>query len=84
MTDDVFRETIALAGEAGAAFAGVLCGRATWQDGVAIYGKEGRAALETWLADRGVQNIEALNAVLHQYAHPWHEVYGGLQNIDVI
>ncbi len=84
VTDEVFRETIALAGESGADFCGVLCGRATWQDGIPEYGKGGRAALEQWLAVRGVQNIEALNAVLHQHAKPWYHVYGGLENIDVI
>ena len=84
VTDDVFRETIELAGESGANFCGVLCGRATWQDGIAIYGKEGRGALETWLSDRGVKNIEALNEVLHKAAKPWYDVYGGLQNIEVI
>ncbi len=84
VTDDVFRETIQLAGESGANFSGVLCGRATWQDGVAIYGKEGRGALEAWLLDRGVKNIEALNEVLHKAAKPWYDIYGGLSNIEVI
>ena len=34
VSDEVFRETLELAIEAGTAFSGVLCGRATWQDGV--------------------------------------------------
>ena len=84
VTDEVFRETIELAGESGADFCGVLCGRATWQDGIPAYGKGGRAALEAWLAERGVQNIEALNAVIHKHAKPWYHVYGGLDQIDVI
>jgi len=84
VTDDVFCETIQLAGESGANFCGVLCGRATWQDGIAIYGAQGREALESWLADRGVKNIEALNVVIDRYAKPWYSAYGGLQNIDVI
>ncbi|MDP4199240.1 MAG: tagatose 1,6-diphosphate aldolase [Bacteroidota bacterium] len=84
VTDEIFRETIALAGEAGADFCGVLCGRATWQEGIPAYGKGGRAALEEWLSGRGVQNIEALNTILHQHAKPWYHVYGGLENIDVI
>ncbi|MDP4235931.1 MAG: tagatose 1,6-diphosphate aldolase, partial [Bacteroidota bacterium] len=49
VSDDVFRETIQLAGESGANFSGVLCGRATWQDGVAIFGSKGKDALESWL-----------------------------------
>ena len=84
VTDDVFRETIALAGEAHAGFSGVLCGRATWQDGIAIYGTKGTSALEAWLAGRGVENIEKLNKIVHAAARPWYAIYGGLENIDVI
>lgn len=84
VTDDVFRETIALAGESGASFCGVLCGRATWQDGVPIFGSQGKDALVKWLQDRGVQNIIALNNVVNTYAKPWTAVYGGTENIEVI
>jgi len=84
VTDDVFRETIELAAEAGTPFSGVLCGRATWQDGIPIYGKEGLGALEAWLEDRGVANINALNEVLVKGAKPWWTVYGGLDNIEVV
>ena len=84
VTDDVFRETIALAGEAGTNFSGVLCGRATWQDGVPIFGSQGAEALETWLLDRGVKNINALNDVVFAAAKPWHTIYGGLENIEVV
>ncbi len=84
VTDNVFRETLGLAGEAHSGFSGVLCGRATWQDGVSVFGKGGTKALEAWLADRGVQNIEQLNAIIHSAARPWYEIYGGLENIDVI
>lgn len=82
--DDVFRESIALAGESGACFAGVLCGRATWKEGIPVYGKGGAAALEAWLKDRGVQNIEALNKVLAQTAKPWHAKYGGMDQIKLV
>jgi tagatose 1,6-diphosphate aldolase len=84
VTDEVFRETIALAGEAGARFSGVLCGRATWQDGVPIFGSKGTAALEAWLSDRGVQNIEDLNKVIYAHAKPWYDIYGGLEHIEVL
>ncbi|MDZ4718881.1 MAG: tagatose 1,6-diphosphate aldolase [Roseiflexaceae bacterium] len=84
VSDDVFRETLELAAEAGTDFSGVLCGRATWQDGVPIYGQQGVAALDAWLEDRGVKNIEALNAVLAQGAKPWWTIYGGKENIEVI
>lgn len=84
VTDEIFRETLELAAEAGVVFNGVLCGRATWQDGIPIYGKEGVTALDNWLSDRGVQNIEALNEVLEKGAKPWWEVYGGKDNIELV
>jgi tagatose 1,6-diphosphate aldolase len=82
--DDVFRESIELAGESGATFAGVLCGRATWKEGIPVYGKEGVGALETWLQGRGVENIKALNEVLDRTAKPWHAKYGGMDRIKVV
>lgn len=84
VTDDIFRETIELAAEAGASFAGVLCGRATWQDGIPVYAQEGAMALERWLEDRGVANITALNEALAKGAKPWWTVYGGKENIEIV
>jgi tagatose 1,6-diphosphate aldolase len=84
VTDEVFRETLELAAEADTPFSGVLCGRATWQDGIPVYGKEGQSALESWLKDRGVANIEALNAVLAKGAKPWWNAYGGKENIEIV
>lgn len=83
VSDDVFRETLELAAEAGTPFAGVLCGRATWQDGIPVFAKSGFNALVDWLEDRGVQNINALNAVLAKGARPWWDFYGGKGNIEV-
>lgn len=83
VSDDEFRESLELAIEAGVKFNGVLCGRATWKEGIPVYAKSGVAALERWLSDRGVQNIQALNAVLDKGATPWHEVFGGLKNVKV-
>ena len=84
VSDAVFHETLELAAEAGTSFSGVLCGRATWQDGVPAYAKGGADALAAWLEDRGVQNITALNAVLAQGARPWWTMYGGIENIEVV
>ena len=79
--DDIFRESLELAISAGVNFAGVLCGRATWKDGMPIYAKEGAKALEAWLLDRGVKNIKALNATLAKGAKPWHARYGGRDKV---
>jgi tagatose 1,6-diphosphate aldolase len=82
--DMVFRESLELAAEAGAAFSGVLCGRATWKDGIPHFVKGGVEALEDWLLDRGVANIQALNQTLANSAQPWYTIYGGLDNLEVI
>ncbi|HET8568150.1 MAG TPA: tagatose 1,6-diphosphate aldolase [Candidatus Limnocylindria bacterium] len=77
VSDEVFRESLEYAGEAGSGFAGVLCGRATWKDGIPVYAKEGRPAFTKWLEDRGVKNISMLNEVLDHAAKPWWTAYGG-------
>jgi tagatose 1,6-diphosphate aldolase len=61
VTNEVFIENLELAAESGTDYSGVLCGRATWLDGVKIYGEKGLSALEDWLSDKGVQNISAVN-----------------------
>jgi tagatose 1,6-diphosphate aldolase len=83
-TDEVFCEMLELAAEAGVKYSGVLCGRATWQDAIPVYANEGVEALEGWLADRGRQNIQALNDALASGAVPWWDAYGGKDNIEVI
>jgi tagatose 1,6-diphosphate aldolase len=84
VTDEVFRETLELAAEAGTNFSGVLCGRATWQDGVPEYGQGGAQGLRRWLNTRGVQNVLALNEVLSKGAHPWWDFYGGRDQIEIV
>ncbi|MDX2268641.1 MAG: tagatose 1,6-diphosphate aldolase [Bryobacter sp.] len=66
-----FTESLAMASEAGTPFSGVLCGRATWKEGIPVYAKQGIAALEEWLATEGVKNINAVNNALGA-AQPWH------------
>ncbi len=82
VSDEQFRESLALAIEANIPFNGVLCGRATWKDGIPHYAKGGVAAFEKWLRDRGVKNIQALNKILEQGAQPWYARYGGLDRIQ--
>ena len=66
-----FTESLHMAGEAGTDFSGVLCGRATWKDGIPVYAKHGVKALEDWLSKEGVRNIEAVNQAIEP-AKPWH------------
>src|SRR2546425_26526 len=77
VSDDVFRESLEWAGESGARPSGVLCGRATWLEGLPVYAKQGRAAFDAWLHDKDVRNIQMLNEVLDRVAQPWWTVYGG-------
>ena len=75
VTDAQFRESLHVAVDSGVHFSGVLCGRATWQDGIPAYCEHGVGALEEWLAGRGVDNIKELNQIL-QGAKSWRE-FGG-------
>ena len=70
-----FTESLALAGESGVRYAGVLCGRATWKDGIGVYAKDGAAAFRSWLESKGVENINNVNTALAT-AQPWFSFYG--------
>ncbi|GAC1523448.1 MAG: tagatose 1,6-diphosphate aldolase [Chloroflexota bacterium] len=69
-----FTETLRMVGESGVRFAGVLCGRATWKDGIAVYARDGREAFRQWLETQGVRNIQAVNECL-KAAQPWWSFY---------
>jgi tagatose 1,6-diphosphate aldolase len=70
-----FTESLELAAEAGVKFNGVLCGRATWKDGIPIYAKQGTQAFRAWLVDQGVKNINNVNDRL-KAATSWFDMYG--------
>lgn len=59
-----FIESLRMAAEAGTSYSGVLCGRATWKEGIPIYAKQGVKALEDWLSTEGVKNINAVNEAI--------------------
>jgi tagatose 1,6-diphosphate aldolase len=69
-----FTETLELAGESGVKFNGVLCGRATWKEGIPIYAKQGADAFRKWLESEGVKNINNVNSEL-KAATSWHSIY---------
>ena len=75
VSNDVFNESLELAAESGTNFSGVLCGRATWKEGIPVYAKQGGKALEAWLNDVGVKNISNVNERL-KAAKPWFSFYG--------
>jgi tagatose 1,6-diphosphate aldolase len=70
VSNPVFIETLQLAAESGVSFNGVLCGRATWKDGIPIYAKQGPDAFKHWLDTTGVENIQNVNKAL-EAASPW-------------
>ncbi len=70
-----FTEALELAAESGVKFNGVLCGRATWKDGIPVYAKQGPDAFRAWLQDQGVKNINNVNARL-KAATSWFATYG--------
>jgi tagatose 1,6-diphosphate aldolase len=69
-----FTEALELAGESGVKFNGVLCGRATWKEGIPIYAKQGAEAFRKWLQTEGVKNINNVNDRL-KAATSWHSIY---------
>jgi tagatose 1,6-diphosphate aldolase len=75
VSNPVFIETLELAAESGTTFNGVLCGRATWKDGIPVYAKQGAKAFEDWLNTEGVKNIENVNTAL-KAAHSWYDKVG--------
>jgi tagatose 1,6-diphosphate aldolase len=64
ITHAQFTRYLALAARAGARYSGVLCGRATWQDGIPAYARAGLPALEEWLTTDGAANIRSVNECL--------------------
>ena len=70
-----FVESLNMASEAGTDYSGVLCGRATWKEGIPVYGKQGAKALEDFLSTEGVKNINAVNAAIKS-AKPWYAKLG--------
>ncbi len=73
-----FIESLKMASEAGTDYSGVLCGRATWKEGIPVYAKHGVKALEEWLQKEGVRNIEAVNEAIRS-AVPWYSKAGVTQ-----
>lgn len=70
-----FTESLKMASESGTDYSGVLCGRATWKEGIPVYAKQGAKALEEWLQREGVKNINAVNDAIRS-ATAWYAKLG--------
>ena len=66
----LFQDTLRFAHEAGSTFNGVLCGRATWANGVKPFITGDEKQVREWLQTQGRKNIEDLNEVLKVTATP--------------
>ena len=77
----VFTESLQMAAEAGTDYSGVLCGRATWKEGIPVYAKQGAKGLEEWLLRDGVRNINAVNEAIRP-ATPWFAKLGIAQPVN--
>jgi len=64
VSNDVFSQTLELAAEAGAGFQVCCADGLPGKDGVTVFAKSGLGALEEWLADEGVRNIQRVNSLL--------------------
>jgi tagatose 1,6-diphosphate aldolase len=74
VSNNEFTESLELVAEAGVKFNGVLCGRATWKEGIPVYAKQGPDAFRRWLESEGVKNIKNVNERL-KAASPWYPIY---------
>ena len=71
VSNQAFTEALALASEAGVPFSGVLCGRATWKQGVGVFVRGGPKALQQWAETTGVENIRGINSSLKGATPLW-------------
>lgn len=75
VSNDEFLEDLEFAADSGVRFNGVLCGRATWKDGIPIFAEKGEAAFRQWLQTEGVKNINNVNEKLKR-ATSWFSIIG--------
>lgn len=64
-----FVESLELAVEAGVKFCGVLCGRATWKNGIPVYQRHGTEAFRRWLEEEGgKEHIASESSSAYRYS----------------
>lgn len=70
VTLDAFAEGLELAGEAGVAYSGFLCGRAVWRPAIDIFGQGGPSTLADWARSEGQSRLRRLAKIAHETAVP--------------
>lgn len=71
VSTELFQETLEFAKEAGSKFSGVLCGRATWREGVKPFAAHGEEAGRKWFTEYGKKNVETLNEIVDRCGTSW-------------
>ncbi|OXS78699.1 tagatose 1,6-diphosphate aldolase [Domibacillus enclensis] len=71
VTNEQFIETLHFAKKAKSEFCGILCGRATWKDGIETFAKEGKEAYYQWLGTKGIENLNKVKESVSATATPW-------------
>ena len=60
VNNDVFLDQLSMAAESGAAYSGVLCGRATWKDAIPVYAQQG-VTPRTMARRRRLRNLRRIS-----------------------
>ncbi|MFQ3544548.1 tagatose 1,6-diphosphate aldolase [Halobacillus rhizosphaerae] len=71
VTNEQFIETLYFARDSNAKFSGVLCGRATWKDGIRIFAEEGAESFHDWLKSDGMDNLKKVTEATKAAATSW-------------
>ncbi|MBD1382947.1 hypothetical protein [Metabacillus arenae] len=50
---------------------GILCGRATWKDGIQTYAEAGQDTFYEWLETKGIENLNKVRDAVNETAVPW-------------
>ncbi|GKU85146.1 tagatose 1,6-diphosphate aldolase [Niallia sp. NCCP-28] len=71
VTNEQFIDTLHFAKNAKSEFCGILCGRATWKDGIETFAKEGKTSYYQWLETKGIDNLNKVKEAVSATATPW-------------
>lgn len=72
VTNEQFVDTLHFAKKANSEFCGILCGRATWKDGIETFAKDGKEAYYQWLETKGIENLNKVRVAVSETATPWN------------
>ncbi|MEH7493794.1 tagatose 1,6-diphosphate aldolase [Neobacillus niacini] len=74
VTNEQFIDTLHFAKNAKSKFSGILCGRATWKDGIRTFAEEGNEKFYQWLESKGIENLNRVKKAVEETATPWNQL----------